>query len=55
MLDRYVTGRVDRVSPEAPIPVMHIAREGGIRVDQTPSDIFTSLTSSAPERSSANE
>jgi D-beta-D-heptose 7-phosphate kinase/D-beta-D-heptose 1-phosphate adenosyltransferase len=27
MLDRYVYGTVERVSPEAPIPVLHIARE----------------------------
>jgi D-beta-D-heptose 7-phosphate kinase / D-beta-D-heptose 1-phosphate adenosyltransferase len=27
MLDRYVYGRVTRISPEAPIPVMHYARE----------------------------
>lgn len=26
MLDRYVHGAVDRISPEAPIPVLHIAR-----------------------------
>ena len=24
MLDRYVTGEVNRVSPEAPIPVMRV-------------------------------
>lgn len=27
MLDRFVTGAVDRISPEAPIPVMRIQRE----------------------------
>ena len=27
MLDRYVYGAVDRISPEAPIPVLHVARE----------------------------
>ena len=27
MLDRYVTGRVDRISPEAPIPVLEVAEE----------------------------
>ncbi len=27
MLDRYVEGRVDRVSPEAPIPVLEVTRE----------------------------
>jgi len=27
MLDRFVEGRVDRVSPEAPIPVLEVARE----------------------------
>ena len=27
MLDRYVSGTVDRISPEAPIPVLHISRE----------------------------
>lgn len=27
MLDRYIYGGVDRVSPEAPIPVMRVERE----------------------------
>jgi rfaE bifunctional protein kinase chain/domain len=27
MLDRYVWGRVHRISPEAPVPVVHITRE----------------------------
>ncbi len=27
MLDRYVSGRVDRVSPEAPVPVVRVERE----------------------------
>jgi D-beta-D-heptose 7-phosphate kinase/D-beta-D-heptose 1-phosphate adenosyltransferase len=27
MLDRYVYGRVERISPEAPIPVLHVHRE----------------------------
>jgi D-beta-D-heptose 7-phosphate kinase / D-beta-D-heptose 1-phosphate adenosyltransferase len=27
MLDRYVTGRVSRVSPEAPVPVLHFAEQ----------------------------
>ena len=27
MLDRYVSGRVDRISPEAPIPVLHAESE----------------------------
>lgn len=27
MLDRYVYGQVERISPEAPIPVLHIQRE----------------------------
>ncbi|MBO6785178.1 MAG: bifunctional heptose 7-phosphate kinase/heptose 1-phosphate adenyltransferase, partial [Alphaproteobacteria bacterium] len=27
MLDRFVYGDVDRISPEAPIPVLHIKRE----------------------------
>lgn len=27
MLDRYLMGRVDRVSPEAPVPVVHIRRQ----------------------------
>src|SRR5438876_6880476 len=27
MLDRYVWGRVDRISPEAPVPVVEIERE----------------------------
>jgi len=27
ILDRYVWGRVDRISPEAPVPVVHVTRE----------------------------
>ena len=27
MLDRFVYGAVDRISPEAPIPVLHVGRE----------------------------
>ena len=27
MLDRYVFGNVDRISPEAPVPVVHVTRE----------------------------
>ena len=27
MLDRFVTGAVERISPEAPIPVLHVERE----------------------------
>lgn len=27
MLDRYIYGTVERISPEAPIPVLHVARE----------------------------
>ena len=27
MLDRYLWGRVDRISPEAPVPVLHLERE----------------------------
>jgi len=27
MLDRFVTGSVDRISPEAPIPVLHVGHE----------------------------
>src|SRR5271154_6741482 len=27
MLDRYVYGQVERISPEAPIPVLHTQRE----------------------------
>lgn len=30
MLDRYVYGRVDRVSPEAPIPVLHMTGEASM-------------------------
>lgn len=30
MLDRFVYGRVDRISPEAPIPVLHVEREIGM-------------------------
>ena len=27
MLDRYWEGRVDRISPEAPVPVLQVTRE----------------------------
>ena len=27
MLDRYIWGRVERISPEAPIPIVHVTRE----------------------------
>ncbi|MEL6357958.1 MAG: D-glycero-beta-D-manno-heptose-7-phosphate kinase, partial [Bacteroidota bacterium] len=27
MIDRYLTGKVDRISPEAPVPVVHLQRE----------------------------
>ena len=27
MLDHYIYGRVERISPEAPVPVLHIERE----------------------------
>ena len=27
MLDRFIWGRVDRISPEAPVPVVHVTRE----------------------------
>jgi D-beta-D-heptose 7-phosphate kinase/D-beta-D-heptose 1-phosphate adenosyltransferase len=27
MLDRYVTGSVERISPEAPVPVLHVEAE----------------------------
>ena len=27
MLDRYVSGTVDRISPEAPVPVVEVAEE----------------------------
>jgi len=27
MLDRYISGRVDRISPEAPVPVVHVDSE----------------------------
>src|SRR6266850_2480507 len=27
MLDRYLWGRVDRISPEAPVPVVEVERE----------------------------
>ncbi len=30
MLDRFVYGSVDRISPEAPIPVLHVEREIGM-------------------------
>jgi D-beta-D-heptose 7-phosphate kinase/D-beta-D-heptose 1-phosphate adenosyltransferase len=29
MLDRYVSGSVSRISPEAPVPVVHVTREEG--------------------------
>jgi D-beta-D-heptose 7-phosphate kinase/D-beta-D-heptose 1-phosphate adenosyltransferase len=29
MLDRYLWGRVERISPEAPVPVVHIEKETG--------------------------
>jgi len=28
MLDAYISGRVDRISPEAPVPVVHVESEG---------------------------
>ena len=38
MLDRYYDGSVDRVSPEAPVPVLHVRRSfehpGGARTLQ---------------------
>ncbi len=27
MLDRFIFGRVDRISPEAPVPVVHVGGE----------------------------
>ncbi len=30
MLDRYVWGTVTRISPEAPVPVVHVTREEGV-------------------------
>ncbi len=27
MLDRYWFGEVDRISPEAPVPVVHVAKK----------------------------
>ena len=27
MLDHYIYGRVERISPEAPVPVLHLERE----------------------------
>ncbi|MEX2607271.1 MAG: PfkB family carbohydrate kinase [Kiritimatiellia bacterium] len=30
MLDRYVTGKVDRISPEAPVPVVHVLSEHSV-------------------------
>jgi D-glycero-beta-D-manno-heptose-7-phosphate kinase len=30
MLDRYVTGRVERISPEAPVPVLHVTGERSV-------------------------
>ena len=36
MLDRFVYGRVDRVSPEAPIPVLRLLRQGKLAPTLTP-------------------
>jgi len=30
MLDRFVTGSVERISPEAPVPVLHVEREASM-------------------------
>ena len=30
MLDEYLWGEVDRVSPEAPVPVVHVKRESRV-------------------------
>lgn len=30
MLDRYVSGRVERISPEAPVPVVHVTSERSV-------------------------
>lgn len=30
MLDRYVHGNVERISPEAPVPVVHVQKETGV-------------------------
>ena len=30
MLDRYVTGAVERISPEAPVPVVHVQEERAV-------------------------
>lgn len=30
MLDRYLWGQVSRISPEAPVPVLHLARESAV-------------------------
>ncbi len=30
MLDRYIWGRVERISPEAPVPVVEVEREAGL-------------------------
>jgi len=27
MLDRYIWGKVDRISPEAPVPIVHVQNE----------------------------
>ena len=31
MLDQFVWGRVERISPEAPVPVVHVTRRGATR------------------------
>ncbi len=30
MMDEYVWGQVDRISPEAPVPVVHVQRESWV-------------------------
>jgi len=30
MLDRYVSGRVERISPEAPVPIVHVSSERSV-------------------------
>ena len=50
MLDRYVWGDVERISPEAPIPILRIERQehrlGGA------GSVASMLAASAPKRSS---
>lgn len=34
MLDTYTTGRVQRISPEAPVPILHVQKQKIFPVEQ---------------------